>query len=118
MNRKKRRADALFLNRMEMSTVAKKKGLGRGLEVLLGNSHLKHLGLDAEEASLALVLLEQLEPGAFQPRVYMDDVALEELAMSIRAQGVIQPIVVREIAEERYEIIAGERRFRAAKLAG
>ncbi len=101
-----------------MSTVAKKKGLGRGLEVLLGTSHLNHLDLDAEEMSLSTVLLDQLEPGAYQPRVHMDDDALEELAMSIRAQGIIQPIVVREIEQERYEIIAGERRFRAAKLAG
>ncbi len=101
-----------------MSTVAKKKGLGRGLEVLLGTSHLNHLDLDAEEVSLSTVLLDQLEPGAYQPRVHMDDDALEELAMSIRAQGIIQPIVVREIEQERYEIIAGERRFRAAKLAG
>ncbi len=101
-----------------MSTVVKKKGLGRGLEVLLGSSHSNHIDLDAQEGSLAMISLDQLEPGAYQPRVHMDNDALEELAMSIRAQGVIQPIVAREIADERYEIIAGERRFRAARMAG
>ncbi|CAH2802723.1 MAG: Chromosome (plasmid) partitioning protein ParB [uncultured Caballeronia sp.] len=94
-----------------------KKGLGRGLEALLGGS------LDITEAvrneGLPSVLrLDSMQAGKYQPRTRMDEGALQELAASIRAQGVMQPILVRSIGDDRYEIIAGERRFRAAKLAG
>jgi ParB family chromosome partitioning protein len=100
-----------------MNATMKKKGLGRGLEALLGGSS------DITEAvrgeGLPNVLrLDSMQAGKYQPRTRMDEGALQELAASIRAQGVMQPILVRSIGGERYEIIAGERRFRAAKLAG
>jgi ParB family chromosome partitioning protein len=100
-----------------MSATMKKKGLGRGLEALLGGSS------DITEAvrseGLPSVLrLDVMQAGKYQPRTRMDEGALQELAASIRAQGVMQPILVRSIGDDRYEIIAGERRFRAAKLAG
>lgn len=93
--------------------MAKLKGLGRGLDALLSGS----AGPAAKEFQNALPL-EVLEPGRYQPRSHMDASALDALADSIRAQGVIQPILVRPIGADRYEIIAGERRWRAAKLAG
>ena len=95
-----------------MST--KQKGLGRGLDALL----------DRDDAGAALVerlatlKLGQLGPGRYQPRTKMDEASLQELAASIRVQGLMQPILVRPVAKDRYEIIAGERRWRAAKLAG
>ena len=100
-----------------MNATMTKKGLGRGLEALLGGSS------DITEAvrseGLPNVLrLDSMQAGKYQPRTRMDEGALQELAASIRAQGVMQPILVRSIGGERYEIIAGERRFRAAKLAG
>ena len=100
-----------------MNATMKKKGLGRGLEALLGGSS------DITEAvrseGLPNVLrLDSMQAGKYQPRTRMDEGALQELAASIRAQGVMQPILVRSIGDDRYEIIAGERRFRAAKLAG
>jgi ParB family transcriptional regulator, chromosome partitioning protein len=95
-----------------MST--KQKGLGRGLDALLDNDGA---GAAAQER-LATLKLGQLGPGRYQPRTKMDEVSLQELAASIRAQGLIQPILVRPVAKDRYEIIAGERRWRAAKLAG
>lgn len=100
-----------------MNATMKKKGLGRGLEALLGGSS------DITEAvrgeGLPNVLrLDAMQAGKYQPRTRMDEGALQELAASIRAQGVMQPILVRSIGDDRYEIIAGERRFRAAKLAG
>jgi ParB family chromosome partitioning protein len=99
---------------------AKKRGLGRGLEALLGpkgaaqapvleatpTDTLRHLPVDA------------LSPGKYQPRKTMDQAKLAELAESIKAQGVIQPIVVRDLGGRRFEIIAGERRWRASQLAG
>jgi ParB family chromosome partitioning protein len=100
-----------------MNATMKKKGLGRGLEALLGGSS------DITEAvrseGLPNVLrLDSMQAGKYQPRTRMDEGALQELAASIRVQGVMQPILVRSIGDDRYEIIAGERRFRAAKLAG
>ena len=96
---------------------AKKRGLGRGLDALLG------IDTSAESAEgaggeLRALSVAQLQPGRYQPRTGMDQERLAELAESIKAQGVIQPIVVREIARGRFEIIAGERRWRAAQLAG
>lgn len=92
--------------------MAKQKGLGRGLDALLAG--------DAENDSNGLRLLPvgQLQPGKYQPRSYMDDEALHTLADSIKSQGIMQPILVRELASEQYEIIAGERRWRASQIAG
>lgn len=93
----------------------KPKGLGLGLEALLGPK----VDDSAAAPSLPTVLaLDRLTPGQYQPRTRMDEGSLYELAESIRSQGVIQPILVRPLAAGDYEIVAGERRFRAAKLAG
>lgn len=91
-----------------------KKALGRGLDALLGNDDRNAAPGDA----LATLPVAQLQPGKYQPRTRMDDASLAELAESIKAQGVMQPILVRSVAADRYEIIAGERRWRAAKIAG
>lgn len=107
---------------------AKKRGLGKGLDALLGtsaNARNKQIAGD-EQASEATAVaqselrklpIEWLQPGKYQPRKDMSPEALEELAFSIQSQGVIQPIVVREIEKDQFEIIAGERRWRAAQLA-
>lgn len=97
---------------------AKKTGLGRGLDALLGGN-LKAVSapVDLSTESLTKLAISQLQPGKYQPRRDMKTEKLAELADSIRAQGVIQPIVVREIAGGRFEIIAGERRWRAAQIA-
>ncbi len=95
----------------------KKKGLGRGLEVLLGGSADITEALQKEPLPTVLAL-SKLVPGKYQPRTRMDEGALQDLASSIRAQGLMQPILVRPIGAESFEIIAGERRFRAATLAG
>jgi len=89
------------------------KGLGRGLDALLGKDE-ERVGSE----SLKSVKLEELQPGKYQPRTRMDQASLEELARSLKSQGVMQPILARSLAKGRYEIIAGERRWRAAKLAG
>ncbi|MBK9617391.1 MAG: ParB/RepB/Spo0J family partition protein [Uliginosibacterium sp.] len=88
------------------------KGLGRGLETLLGGDTLP-----ADAGNLTTLATGRLQPGKYQPRTRMDAGSLEELAASIRTQGVMQPIIVRSVGEDRYEIIAGERRWRAAQLA-
>jgi len=90
------------------------RGLGRGLDALLAGD----MGSVGEADSLLMLKVEQLRPGKYQPRSYMDDVALRTLADSIKAQGIMQPILVRHIDEEHYEIIAGERRWRASQIAG
>jgi ParB family chromosome partitioning protein len=105
----------------------KPKGLGRGLEALLGPKvdEARHDG-EAPAASNAgqpaSLMLEDMVPGMYQPRTRMDEGALYELAESIKAQGIMQPILVRKLDRGdnagKYEIIAGERRFRAARLAG
>lgn len=94
--------------------MVKPKGLGRGLDALLAGD----MGTVGEADALRMLRVGQLQPGKYQPRAYMDNAALETLADSIKAQGIMQPILVREIADERYEIIAGERRWRASQLAG
>jgi ParB family transcriptional regulator, chromosome partitioning protein len=102
-----------------MST--KKRGLGRGLEALLGTSRAAAAAAAPDEAhgdALKQLPVDQLQPGRYQPRTGMDPERLAELAESIKAQGVIQPIVVRELGKGRFEIIAGERRWRAARQAG
>jgi len=98
---------------------AQKRGLGRGLDALLGN--LESKGSDAaasEDGKLVQLPVELVVRGKYQPRREMDPTPLQELADSIKAQGVMQPIVVRAIDDKRYEIIAGERRWRATQLAG
>src|SRR5690606_22766782 len=97
---------------------AKKRGLGRGLEALLGPK-AEAPALEAKPGdTLRTLPIDALAPGRYQPRKTMDDAKLAELAESIRAQGVIQPIVVRDLGGRSYEIIAGERRWRASRLAG
>jgi ParB family chromosome partitioning protein len=93
---------------------AKKRGLGKGLGALMGDMVVKEHAKD----SVQELPVEYLQRGKYQPRKDMDSVRLQELADSIRAQGIIQPIIVREVAYNRYEIIAGERRWRAGQLAG
>ena len=100
---------------------AKKRGLGRGLDALLATSR-SSVEKEPTQASnnnneLRKIPIELLRPGKYQPRKDMSPEALDDLASSIQAQGVIQPIVVRPINGEEYEIIAGERRWRAAQLA-
>ena len=102
----------------------KPKGLGRGLEALLGPTAASS-GADASASNPGLpasLLLSDMMPGAYQPRTRMDEGALYELAESIKAQGIMQPILVRRVTQGehsgKYEIIAGERRYRAARLAG
>ncbi|QWC95229.1 ParB/RepB/Spo0J family partition protein [Polynucleobacter paneuropaeus] len=92
----------------------KKKGLGRGLEALLGEK------AEAENVSTEInrLPLSALQPGKYQPRQKMETGALNELAESIREQGIMQPLLVRLVASGKYEIIAGERRYRAATLVG
>jgi len=92
--------------------MAKVKGLGRGLDALLGGDEQQ------PQEHLMNVALTQLRPGKYQPRTQMDPNAIGELAESIKAQGVIQPILARPLGDGHFEIIAGERRWRAAKLAG
>ena len=96
---------------------ARKKGLGRGLEALLGIDATAASNDGDAQGELRQLAVGLIEPGRYQPRTGMDPERLQELADSIRAQGLIQPIVVRPIGRERYEIIAGERRWRAAQLA-
>lgn len=88
------------------------KGLGRGLDALLSS------GNSEKDEVLRDLNVSLLKPGKYQPRSHMDEVSLNELATSIKAQGVMQPILARQLADKSYEIIAGERRWRAAQLAG
>ncbi len=93
---------------------AKKRGLGKGLGALMGDMVVKEHAKD----SVQDLPVEYLQRGKYQPRKDMDPERLQELADSIRAQGIIQPIIVREVGYNRYEIVAGERRWRAGQLAG
>ena len=103
-----------------------KKGLGRGIDALLGGSHSMNALNEAHNAELdknpagqlTMLARDVLQAGKYQPRSHMDETALNELADSIKEQGLMQPIIVRSIGNERYEIIAGERRYRAAGIAG
>ena len=103
-----------------------KKGLGRGIDALLGGSHSMNALNEAHKAELehnpagqlTMLARDVMQAGKYQPRSHMDETALNELADSIREQGLMQPIIVRSIGNERYEIIAGERRYRAAGIAG
>jgi ParB family chromosome partitioning protein len=91
----------------------KPKGLGRGLDALLGGGE-ESARKDAAET----LPVGAIQPGRYQPRTRMDEQALKELAASIRAQGLMQPLLVRPVGRDRYELIAGERRWRAAQIAG
>jgi ParB family chromosome partitioning protein len=93
--------------------MVKTKGLGRGLDALLANDVPESDGAALLHLSTAL-----LQPGKYQPRTRMDQESLAQLAESIKAQGIMQPILVRRLGDQRYEIIAGERRWRAARMAG
>ena len=103
----------------------KKRKLNRGLDALLGTDLTKKAAAGTTDASttsqsdgdLRQLPLEFLQRGKYQPRIDFDEAALQELADSIKAQGVMQPIVVRSIGADRYEIVAGERRWRASQLA-
>ena len=97
--------------------MARKPALGRGLSSLIGDVRGARTAEPEAGEKLASIAIEKLQPGKYQPRSHMDNDRLAELADSIRAQGLIQPIIVRAIAAGRYEIIAGERRWRAAQLA-
>ena len=98
----------------------KPKGLGLGLEALLGPrvKEAGEAGGNAPDGAPHTLKLTQLQAGKYQPRTRMDEGSLYELAESIKAQGIMQPILVRPVGPDRYEIIAGERRARAARLAG
>ena len=92
--------------------MSKPKGLGRGLDALLGGSG------EAPRDALTTLPVGRIRPGKYQPRTKMDQQALAELAGSIRSQGLMQPLLVRPVDRDRYELIAGERRWRAAQMAG
>jgi ParB family transcriptional regulator, chromosome partitioning protein len=96
----------------------KSKGLGRGLDALLGGSSDTNEAAAGVPGAPSTLNVAQMQAGKYQPRTRMDEGALNELAASIKAQGLMQPILVRLVGPEKYEIIAGERRFRAAQLAG
>ena len=98
---------------MSVTTTRKPQRLGRGLDALLSAYEAP-----AEKDELRQIPIDQLQRGKYQPRTHMNPEALEELAASIKAQGVVQPIVARLLSAGSYEIIAGERRWRAAQLAG
>lgn len=95
--------------------MVKKRGLGKSLDALFGTMETID---ESQPEKLTYLSVEVIQPGKYQPRKEMDPEALEDLANSIRAQGVIQPIVVRPLLGGNHEIVAGERRWRAAQLAG
>lgn len=94
----------------------RKTGLGRGLDALLASKNNETEAAD-DSSELQTLAISQLQPGQYQPRTIMAEDKLRELADSIEAQGIVQPIVVRQISSRKYEIVAGERRWRAAKMA-
>ena len=110
--------------------MADRKKLGKGLSALLSSGSassmsdlLSERAVDrgsvlGEEERLRNIPIDLIQRGKYQPRVEMNEAALEDLAASIKAQGVMQPIVIRSIAAQKYEIIAGERRWRASQMAG
>ena len=112
----------------------KKRGLGRGLDALLGGAALREDNAEQDinpeypdgqavtatgnSAGLRELPVEFIRPGRYQPRQHFEDSALDDLAASIRSQGLLQPLVVRPIGTNQYELIAGERRWRASQRAG
>lgn len=107
-----------------MST--KKRGLGKGLSALLENSETditsKYTGVEPESTTvvgaISEISISQIEANPFQPRTHFDQEALEELSSSIQTHGIIQPVTVRKMGYDKYQLISGERRFRASQLAG
>lgn len=100
---------------------AKRRGLGRGLDALLGSaqpSDTKAQSGGADAGTTTALAVDLIQRGRYQPRRQFDEQRLKELADSIAAQGLVQPVVVRPVAGQRYELIAGERRWRAAQLVG
>jgi ParB family chromosome partitioning protein len=97
---------------------AKKKGLGRGLTALLGNSDVEAMIEPQNDDELRNIDVDLIERGPWQPREHFDEETLQELTDSIKQQGVVQPIVVRQKSPNQYEIVAGERRWRASQKAG
>lgn len=97
-----------------MAVHKKYNALGRGLDALISTESVRTQG----SSTISEIPLDQIEPNADQPRSLFDSEALQELANSIREIGIIQPITLRQIAENRFQIIAGERRWRASQLAG
>lgn len=100
-----------------MATAAAKKGLGKGLSALMSEEYSTAKPATANDNSVGTLPLDKLVAGKYQPRKEFNSEALAELAVSIEKNGIMQPILVRQIASGKYEIIAGERRFRAAKAA-
>lgn len=99
--------------------MVKKPGLGKGLDMLLSSANKQADAPNKDEQSLLKnIPVEQIQKGEYQPRLKMDAEALQDLADSIKAQGVVQPVVLRKLGRKRYELIAGERRWRASQLAG
>ncbi len=106
--------------------MSRKSGLGRNLDILLSKTQavktqdlsVKKTKTNDDHEHFFLIEIDKLQPGQYQPRRGMDEEALKELSLSIKAQGLLQPLVVRKLDSGAYEIIAGERRFRAARLAG
>ena len=92
----------------------KRNALGRGLGALIDDSNV----IREQNPVSNEILISEIEANPFQPRVHFDEEALNELAAAIREVGIIQPMTLRKIGEKKYQIIAGERRFRASKLAG
>ncbi|BBK45307.1 chromosome partitioning protein ParB [Allostella vacuolata] len=97
---------------------AKRKPLGRGLSALLGEAPAPALERAPEHGGLRTIPIEALRPGRFQPRRQFDEEAMRALVESIREKGILQPILVRRHGDEGWEIVAGERRWRAAQAAG
>ncbi|MCB0839632.1 MAG: ParB/RepB/Spo0J family partition protein [Bacteroidetes bacterium] len=97
-----------------MSNVRKRKGLGRGLDSILPTN----LPADKPEVNINLIPVSQIERNPFQPRSEFDEELLKELADSIKEQGIIQPLTVRKLEANKYQLIAGERRLKASKIAG
>jgi ParB family chromosome partitioning protein len=95
-----------------------KRGLGRGFETLLPSTFDKTLLTSTSEERIQKLAINSIEADPDQPRRHFDEVALEELASSIRVHGILLPLVVRPTGNNKYQIVAGERRWRAAKLAG
>ena len=105
-----------------MTTPNKKRGLGRGLDAILQSPETDITSVDISgnyvAGAIAQIEIEKIETNPFQPRTDFDETALNELAESIKNQGVIQPVTVRKMGYDKYQLISGERRLRASKLAG
>ncbi|MBN1199420.1 MAG: ParB/RepB/Spo0J family partition protein [Bacteroidales bacterium] len=101
---------------------AKKKALGRGLSALLEGSELEQAPREVQVnqlvGSVAMILIDDIEANPFQPRTDFDRAELADLAMSIQHQGIIQPVTLRKLGNDRFQLIAGERRLKAARVAG